>query len=255
MDESRGRVHRGRAARAGLDSAQRSGRAPAGHPRGQGTPAHRRGHLPRGDRTRRRPGARDLRGQDHHYGEGASRAGHDDRGRERPPGHAEGPRRSAAGGAEWQYPRSLHRRRAGDRGPDERGTPPLRRRGQGDGGEVLQRPGARDRAGRQPLNRKMATYRATPAVTPVPITVTVNGLTHRHAVEPRPLLVYYLRETLGLTRTPLRCDPTSCGTCTVVMNALAVKSCTILAAQADGADILTVEGLARDGQLHPIQEG
>jgi len=101
----------------------------------------------------------------------------------------------------------------------------------------------------------MATYRVTPEVTPVPITVTVNGLTHRHAVEPRTLLVYYLRETLGLTGTHIGCDTTSCGTCTVIMNGLAVKSCTILAAQADGADILTVEGLARDGQLHPIQEG
>src|SRR3972149_6299741 len=101
----------------------------------------------------------------------------------------------------------------------------------------------------------MATYRATREVTPVPIPVTVNGLTHRHAVEPRTLLVYYLRETLGLTGTHIGCDTTSCGTCTVIINGLAVKPCPILAAQADGADILTVEGLARDGQLHPIQEG
>ena len=101
----------------------------------------------------------------------------------------------------------------------------------------------------------MATHHTTPEVTPVPITVTVNGLTHRHTVEPRTLLVYYLRETLGLTGTHIGCDTTSCGTCTVIINGLAVKSCTILAAQADGADILTVEGLARDGQLHPIQEG
>src|SRR3989304_104955 len=100
----------------------------------------------------------------------------------------------------------------------------------------------------------MATYRATPAVTPVPITVTVNGLTHRHAVEPRTLLGYPLRETLGLTGTHIGCDTTSCGTCTVIMNGLAVKSCTILAAQADGADILTVEGLARGGPLHPPPE-
>lgn len=101
----------------------------------------------------------------------------------------------------------------------------------------------------------MAPHRATPKVTPVPITVTVNGVTHRHTVEPRSLLVYYLRETLGLTGTHIGCDTTSCGTCTVIMNGLAVKSCTVLAAQADGAEILTVEGLARDGQLHPIQEG
>jgi carbon-monoxide dehydrogenase small subunit len=101
----------------------------------------------------------------------------------------------------------------------------------------------------------MAPHRATPKVTPVPITVTVNGVTHRHTVEPRSLLVYYLRETLGLTGTHIGCDTTSCGTCTVIMNGLAVKSCTVLAVQADGAEILTVEGLARDGQLHPIQEG
>jgi carbon-monoxide dehydrogenase small subunit len=91
--------------------------------------------------------------------------------------------------------------------------------------------------------------------TPVPITVTVNGVTHQHAVEPRTLLVYYLRETLGLTGTHIGCDTTSCGTCTILLNGLAVKSCTLLAAQADGGEILTVEGLARDGNLHPIQEG
>jgi len=89
---------------------------------------------------------------------------------------------------------------------------------------------------------------------PVSIRVTVNGVTHRHAVEPRRLLVYYLRETLGLTGTHVGCDTTSCGACTVLVNGLAVKSCTVLAAQADGAEILTVEGLARNGQLHPIQE-
>ncbi len=87
------------------------------------------------------------------------------------------------------------------------------------------------------------------------MTVTVNGTTHRHEVEPRLLLVHYLREVLGLTGTHIGCDTTSCGACTVMMNGLAVKSCTILAAQADGAQITTVEGLTRDGQLHPIQEG
>lgn len=87
------------------------------------------------------------------------------------------------------------------------------------------------------------------------IAVTVNGTTHRHDVEPRLLLVYYLREELGLTGTHIGCDTTSCGTCTVLLNGQAVKSCTLLAVQADGADILTVEGLAQDGKLHPIQEG
>ncbi len=95
---------------------------------------------------------------------------------------------------------------------------------------------------------------AHPAAPAVPITVTVNGTTYRHAVEPRTLLVYYLRDTLSLFGTHIGCDTTSCGACTVLLNGLAVKSCTVLAAQADGAEILTVEGLARDGQLHPIQE-
>jgi carbon-monoxide dehydrogenase small subunit len=88
----------------------------------------------------------------------------------------------------------------------------------------------------------------------VPITVTVNGVAHHHTVEPRALLVYYLRETLGLTGAHVGCDTTSCGTCTVHLNGLAVKSCTLLAVQVDGAEITTVEGLARDGRLHPIQQ-
>ncbi len=88
------------------------------------------------------------------------------------------------------------------------------------------------------------------------ISVTVNGIRHDHEVEPRLLLVYYLREVLGLTGTHIGCDTTSCGTCTVLMNGQAVKSCTLLAVQADGAELLTVEGLAaQNGQLHPIQEG
>ena len=87
------------------------------------------------------------------------------------------------------------------------------------------------------------------------IAVTVNGTTHRHEVEPRLLLVYYLREVLGLTGTHIGCDTTSCGACTIIMNGQAVKSCTLLAVQADGAQILTVEGLAQNGTLHPIQEG
>jgi len=86
------------------------------------------------------------------------------------------------------------------------------------------------------------------------VTVTVNGVTHQHEVEPRLLLVYYLREVLGLTGTHVGCDTTSCGACTVLMNGLAVKSCTVLAVQADGTSLLTVEGLAKDGRLHPIQE-
>jgi len=86
------------------------------------------------------------------------------------------------------------------------------------------------------------------------ISVTVNGVTYQHRVEPRLLLVYYLREVLGLTGTHIGCDTTSCGACTVLLNGLAVKSCTVLAVQADGGTIQTVEGLAKNGQLHPIQE-
>ncbi len=87
------------------------------------------------------------------------------------------------------------------------------------------------------------------------ITVTVNGVTYTHDVEPRLLLVHYLREVLNLTGTHIGCDTSQCGACTVLMNGKAVKSCTIFAVQADGAEITTIEGLARDGQLHPVQEG
>ncbi|MBO9384825.1 MAG: (2Fe-2S)-binding protein [Thermomicrobium sp.] len=87
------------------------------------------------------------------------------------------------------------------------------------------------------------------------ITVTVNGVTYTHDVEPRLLLVHYLRDVLNLTGTHIGCDTSQCGACTVLMNGKAVKSCTIFAVQADGAEITTIEGLARDGQLHPVQEG
>ncbi len=87
------------------------------------------------------------------------------------------------------------------------------------------------------------------------VTITVNGVKTTHDVEPRLLLVHYIREVLGLTGTHIGCDTTSCGACTVHLNGLAVKSCTVLAVQADGGSILTVEGLAKDGKLHPIQEG
>ena len=87
------------------------------------------------------------------------------------------------------------------------------------------------------------------------VKVTVNGVTHTHEVEPRLLLVHYIREVLGLTGTHIGCDTTSCGACTILMHGKAVKSCTLLTAQADGAELTTVEGLAKDGELHPIQEG
>ena len=87
------------------------------------------------------------------------------------------------------------------------------------------------------------------------ITVTVNGVTYTHDVEPRLLLVHYLRDVLNLTGTHIGCDTSQCGACTVLLNGKAVKSCTLFAVQADGAEITTIEGLARDGQLHPVQEG
>ncbi len=87
------------------------------------------------------------------------------------------------------------------------------------------------------------------------VSVTINGIAHTHEVEPRLLLVHYIRDVLGLTGTHIGCDTSNCGACTVLMNGRAVKACTLLAVQADGAALQTVEGLAQDGQLHPIQEG
>jgi aerobic carbon-monoxide dehydrogenase small subunit len=88
----------------------------------------------------------------------------------------------------------------------------------------------------------------------VAIQLKVNGKPHSVTVEPRMLLVELLRETLDLTGTHVGCDTTYCGACTVLMNGAAVKSCTMFAVQADGAEILTVEGLEKDGHLHPIQK-
>lgn len=89
----------------------------------------------------------------------------------------------------------------------------------------------------------------------VSISMTVNGIMRNAEVEPRTLLVHYLRENLGLTGTHIGCDTSSCGACVVHMNGASVKSCTILAAQADGAEILTIEGIGTSGNLHPMQEG
>ncbi|MBV9661373.1 MAG: (2Fe-2S)-binding protein [Acidimicrobiales bacterium] len=84
--------------------------------------------------------------------------------------------------------------------------------------------------------------------------MTVNGSAKEHEVEPRLLLVHYLREVVGLTGTNIGCDTSSCGACTVLLDGESVKSCTLLAAQADGADITTIEGLASGDQMHPMQE-
>ena len=87
------------------------------------------------------------------------------------------------------------------------------------------------------------------------IRVNVNGISSEHEVEPRLLLVHYLRDTLGLTGTHVGCETTLCGACTVLLDGRAVKSCTMFAVQADGHAVTTIEGLAKDGQLHPVQEG
>jgi aerobic carbon-monoxide dehydrogenase small subunit len=86
------------------------------------------------------------------------------------------------------------------------------------------------------------------------ITCAVNGVQREAEVEPRQLLVYFLRETLGLTGTNVGCDTSSCGACTVMVDGKTVKSCTMLAVQADGTEILTIEGLASNGELTPLQE-
>lgn len=86
------------------------------------------------------------------------------------------------------------------------------------------------------------------------ITVTINGKQHSHDIEPRISLTQYLRETLSLTGTHIGCDTSSCGACTITLNGSAVKSCTLLAVQADGCDITTIEGMADGNNMHPIQE-
>ena len=87
------------------------------------------------------------------------------------------------------------------------------------------------------------------------VKMTVNGIAHAHEVEPRMLLVHFLRDVLGLTGTHVGCDTSNCGACTILVNGKAVKSCTLLALQAEEANLLTIEGVAHDGTLHPIQEG
>lgn len=87
------------------------------------------------------------------------------------------------------------------------------------------------------------------------ITIRINDVAYAHEVEPRLLLVHYLRDVLGLTGTHIGCETSICGACTVMLNGAAVKSCTVLAVQADGAEILTIEGLSKGDRLHPLQEG
>jgi carbon-monoxide dehydrogenase small subunit len=86
------------------------------------------------------------------------------------------------------------------------------------------------------------------------VSVTVNGVAREAEVEPRTLLVYFLREALGLTGTNVGCDTSSCGSCTVLLDGESVKSCTLLGVQVDGHEIMTIEGLATNGTMHPVQE-
>jgi aerobic carbon-monoxide dehydrogenase small subunit len=87
------------------------------------------------------------------------------------------------------------------------------------------------------------------------ITLTVNGVTQHREVEPRMLLVHYLRDVLGLTGTHVGCETSICGACTVLLDGQSVKSCTVFAVQAEGCQVTTIEGMAANGQLHPVQEG
>ena len=87
------------------------------------------------------------------------------------------------------------------------------------------------------------------------VKITINGRPSEAVVEPRTLLVHFIRESAGLTGTHVGCDTSNCGACTVILNGKTVKSCTMFAVQANGAEITTVEGLMKDGQLHPLQEG
>jgi carbon-monoxide dehydrogenase small subunit len=87
------------------------------------------------------------------------------------------------------------------------------------------------------------------------ISINVNGVTQQQEVEPRLLLVHYLRDVLNLTGTHIGCETSLCGACTVMLDGQAVKSCTMFAVQADGASVTTIEGLAKNGDLHPVQEG
>ena len=90
---------------------------------------------------------------------------------------------------------------------------------------------------------------------PVPVRLRVNDIPRQHDVEPRLLLVHFLRDFCGLTGTHVGCETSICGACTVLVDGQAVKACTMFAVQADGADITTVEGLAKNGSLHPVQQG
>ncbi len=87
------------------------------------------------------------------------------------------------------------------------------------------------------------------------VTITVNGVEHTAEIEPRLLMVHFIRDVLELNGTHIGCDTTNCGACTVLLNGKSVKSCTVFAVQADGKKVITIEGIAQNGELHPLQEG
>ena len=89
----------------------------------------------------------------------------------------------------------------------------------------------------------------------IPVNIRVNGIEQKHEVEPRTLLIYFLREYCQLTGAHVGCETSICGACTVLLDGQAVKSCTLLAVQAEGCEVTTIEGLAKNGALHPVQEG
>jgi aerobic carbon-monoxide dehydrogenase small subunit len=94
-----------------------------------------------------------------------------------------------------------------------------------------------------------------PMATRIPVRMTVNGMEYAAEVEPRLLLVHFLRENLGLTGTHVGCDTSQCGACAIYLNGESVKSCTVLAVQADGGEVMTIEGLASNGEYDPVQQG
>ncbi len=117
------------------------------------------------------------------------------------------------------------------------------------------RPAKKARAARRPRKARRAKAATRPTAHGVhPVTLTVNGSRETRSVEPRVLLVDFLRDTLRLTGTHVGCDTSHCGACTVLLDGRAVKSCTVFAVQADGADIVTIEGLATHGAMHPVQQ-
>lgn len=106
-----------------------------------------------------------------------------------------------------------------------------------------------------PLRPEGSLRKGGKALSTKAIRVKINGKDYTHEVEPRLLLIHYIRDIVGLTGSHIGCETSLCGACTVIMDGMAVKACTLLAVQADGSEIMTIEGLAQNGQLHPIQEG